>query len=167
MPTLDLITFPSCRYKNVFAESQNPDANWAPQVHEKSKAEVDRITAALNANKFSDLFQSFSDSEMEKFISYMEKEEIAAGTDIMTQGDDGDYFYVSAPAAARRTVASTGRRQLSDDRSRLIRCRLGGQTGTHALCYSRRNVYTRTLPLLEPTQPPGRLLRSPFPSCNT
>ena len=92
-----LTTRPPGRYKNVFSESQNPDANWVPAVHEKTSAEVQRISAALESNKFSDLFQSFTTDEMERFISYMAKEDFAEGTEIMTQGDQGDYFYVRAP----------------------------------------------------------------------
>ena len=80
----------------MFAESQNPDANWTPQVHEKTPAEMQRISAALASNKFSDLFQSFTTDEMERFISYMEKEDFVEGHDIMVQGDQGDYFYVRA-----------------------------------------------------------------------
>ena len=84
----------------MFAESQNPDANWSPQEHAKTPAEVARISSALESNKFSDLFQSFTSSEMAKFINYMEKEEVSAGTNIMTQDEEGDYFYVSAPSAS-------------------------------------------------------------------
>ena len=82
------------RQQNVFAESVE-----VGQVAEKT------ITAAMrksdqqkqiirSALKKNFVFATLSVEEMEKFIEYMEKEEVAAGAVIIKQGDDGNYFYV-------------------------------------------------------------------------
>ena len=66
-----------------------------PKVHEKTEDEVAHISTALEGNhRFTDILQNLNEAERLQFIGYMERSNVAAGVDIMTQGDEGDYFYV-------------------------------------------------------------------------
>ena len=71
------------------------DSNFVPRVHPKTEAEIANISKALKDNhRFSEILHGFNEAETLQFIGYMEKTRFSAGVDIITQGDNGDYFYV-------------------------------------------------------------------------
>ena len=79
------------------AQDLNPD--WTPTVHSKTNIQSYQISKALEGNRFSDLFTKFTEAETQQFISYMDRCEFNADVNIITEGDEGDYFYVIASGA--------------------------------------------------------------------
>ena len=68
-------------------------------MHPKTAIQSYQISKALDGNQFSDLFTKFTKAEMQQFISYMEMCEFNERVNIITEGDEGDYFYVVASGA--------------------------------------------------------------------
>lgn len=71
------------------------DSNFVPKVHPKTEAEIAHISKALKDNhRFSEILHGFNEAETLQFIGYLEKTRFSAGVDIISQGDNADYFYV-------------------------------------------------------------------------
>jgi len=89
------------RFKNIFAAPVEVKADFVAPVHSKSTGQFNFIKDAL-ADNF--VFASLDSSELNKLIFAMEEYTVDAGTDIITQGDIGDYFYVIENGAVKFTV---------------------------------------------------------------
>ena len=60
-------------------------------VHPKSPGERALIEAALRKNF---VFEALSDADLADVVDCMARRSVAPGTDLIKQGDTGDYFYV-------------------------------------------------------------------------
>ena len=83
------------RRTSVSAESMQPDAdsgNWKPPKHPKTPDQSERLRTAVAGNFL------FSSLDEESFVlvldALMEKSIPAPNIKVITQGDEGDYFYV-------------------------------------------------------------------------
>jgi cAMP-dependent protein kinase regulator len=83
------------RRTSVSAESMQPDAdsgNWKPPKHNKSTDQYDRLKHAVAGNF---LFASLDEESFHLVLdALVEKSIPAANIKVITQGDEGDYFYV-------------------------------------------------------------------------
>ena len=66
-------------------------ADYVPKVNEKPKHIRDLIMSVVTTNV---LFASYAGDEQNAIVDAFELKEAAAGTDVITQGENGDYFYV-------------------------------------------------------------------------
>lgn len=83
------------RRTSVSAESMQPDAdsgNWKPPKHAKTTDQLDRLRTAVAGNFL------FSSLDEESFVlvldALVEKKIPAQNIKVITQGDEGDFFYV-------------------------------------------------------------------------
>lgn len=83
------------RRTSVSAESMQPDAdsgNWKPPKHSKTPEQLERLKAAVSGNF---LFSSLDDDSFSLVLdALVEKSIPAANIKVITQGDEGDFFYV-------------------------------------------------------------------------
>lgn len=83
------------RRTSVSAESMQPDAdsgNWKPPKHAKTDDQLDRLKKAV-ANNF--LFSQLDEQSFGTVLAALSERRIpAANIKVITQGDEGDYFYV-------------------------------------------------------------------------
>jgi len=84
------------RRTSVSAESLNPTAssndNWSPPFHPKSEDQIDRLKKSISGNF---LFSHLDDEQSSQVLgALMEKPIPAKGIKVITQGDQGDFFYV-------------------------------------------------------------------------
>jgi cAMP-dependent protein kinase regulator len=78
--------------QNVFgARPQQDLIKYKSPVFNKSDAEVAFIQATVKKNFF---FDDLTPSELTAFIDAFEPFEVAKGANIITQGEEGDYFYI-------------------------------------------------------------------------
>lgn len=82
------------RRKSVFAEAYNPEEDGDDEkivIHPKSDEQRAQLTEAV---KNILLFRSLDSEQMQDVINAMFEKKVAAGEDVIKQGDDGDNFYV-------------------------------------------------------------------------
>lgn len=82
------------RRTSVSAEALNPHAfndNWSPPVHSVSAEQMARLNATIVRNF---LFQHLDQDALRTIIFALEEKHFPKGTSIITQGDEGDFFYV-------------------------------------------------------------------------
>ncbi|EXJ94580.1 cAMP-dependent protein kinase regulator [Capronia coronata CBS 617.96] len=87
--------YASSRRTSVSAESMQPDANsgnWKAPKHTKAPDQLDRLRHAVAGNF---LFSSLDEESFQLVLdALMEKSIPAANIKVITQGDEGDYFYI-------------------------------------------------------------------------
>ncbi|GMM31956.1 cAMP-dependent protein kinase regulatory subunit [Martiniozyma asiatica (nom. inval.)] len=84
----------SHRRTSVSAEALNPHAfndNWRPPVHQLSHSQLQRLNASVVKNF---LFQQLDDESLKTIIFALEEKHVPKDTEIITQGEEGDFFYV-------------------------------------------------------------------------
>lgn len=83
------------RRTSVSAESLQPDAdsgNWKPPKHPKTPEQYERLKTAVSSNF---LFASLDEESFRLVLdALVEKSIPAANIKVITQGDEGDYFYI-------------------------------------------------------------------------
>ena len=77
--------------KNVFAAPLTNLDSFTPPVYWKGEEEEVYIAAALKHNF---VFSALSERELKTIIDAFEKIDVASGDAVITQGEQGDYFYV-------------------------------------------------------------------------
>jgi cAMP-dependent protein kinase regulator len=77
--------------KNVFAAPLTDLASFHPPVFPKSEVEQAYISEALKHNF---VFSALSEREIKTIIDAFERIEVVPGDAVITQGEEGDYFYV-------------------------------------------------------------------------
>lgn len=87
--------FNANRRTSVSAEALNPntfnDDDWKPPVHQLSQEQLGRLNASVMKNF---LFNKLDDQSIRTILFALEEKKIASGTEIIKQGDEGDFFYV-------------------------------------------------------------------------
>ena len=111
------------RNANVFANQLDMSADFIAPSYPKSEESVKFIDNSL-ADNF--IFASLSTNERRLLIDAMMKENVAAATIIIQQGDIGDYFY----------VVESGHVSFSVDGSHVGACTRGASFGELALLYN-------------------------------
>lgn len=127
------------RRTSVSAESMQPDAdsgNWKPPKHPKTPDQLQRLKAAVSGNfLFShldeDSFSTVLDALVEKAIP-------APNIKVISQGDEGDYFYVIESGDFDIYINSTGSLQPGPDGmgNKVTSIGSGGSFGELALMYN-------------------------------
>ncbi|OCT47838.1 cAMP-dependent protein kinase regulatory subunit [Cladophialophora carrionii] len=83
------------RRTSVSAESMQPDSdsgNWKPPKHSKTAEQLERLRAAVSGNF---LFSSLDEDSFNLVLdALVEKSIPAPNIKVITQGDEGDFFYV-------------------------------------------------------------------------
>ncbi|GME82658.1 unnamed protein product [Ambrosiozyma monospora] len=83
------------RRTSVSAEALNPDTfsndNWKPPVHKLTQEQLERLNASVVKNF---LFSQLDEESLKTIIYALEEKRVPKGTEIIRQGDEGDYFYV-------------------------------------------------------------------------
>ena len=79
------------RQDNVFAESIDLSGSFQSARFPKSPSVKGTIRSALLGNF---VFSTLSPGEIEDFVDYMKMEKFEGGSDVIKQGEPGDYFYV-------------------------------------------------------------------------
>lgn len=94
-PTKLPIAFNANRRVSVSAEAMNPDKfksdSWKPPVNDLLPEQRKELSRTLSLNF---LFQQLDKESKETVVAALKKMQFAPGTEIITQGDEGDYFYV-------------------------------------------------------------------------
>ncbi|KAI0463740.1 hypothetical protein LJB42_002745 [Komagataella kurtzmanii] len=89
------VNFNPERRISVSAESVNPEifatSSWQPPVHDLSDEQLQRLN---NIVRKSFLFSQLEDEALRTVIYALEEKKVPRGTEIIKQGDEGDYFYV-------------------------------------------------------------------------
>lgn len=89
--------FNANRRTSVSAESLNPTAfsSGAVADHGPSRTltqgQLDRLNASVGKNF---LFSNLDEESLKRVLSALEEKPVAAGTAVIKQGDEGDYFYI-------------------------------------------------------------------------
>jgi cAMP-dependent protein kinase regulator len=83
------------RRTSVSAESMQPDAdsgNWKPPKHAKTDAQLERLKGAVASNF---LFSQLDEHSFNTVLGALSEKKVPApNIKVITQGDEGDYFYV-------------------------------------------------------------------------
>lgn len=89
------VAFNANRRVSVSAEAMNPDKFktdlWKPPVNDLSAQQRSELAKTLSLNF---LFQQLDATAKATVVAALQKKQFAAGTEIITQGDVGDYFYI-------------------------------------------------------------------------
>eukprot|EP00743_Colponemidia_sp_Colp-15_P003119 GILK01003370.1.p1 GENE.GILK01003370.1~~GILK01003370.1.p1 ORF type:complete len:364 (+),score=75.92 GILK01003370.1:36-1094(+) len=113
------------RRLNVYAEPMRFDPNdgWEPPVHPKSDEAKSAIAAVMQRN----FLLNTLDGEQQEILknAFLEKN-VSAGTTIITQGDEGDNFYIIHKGICEIFVKGVGL---------VLTCREGDSFGELALMY--------------------------------
>ncbi|XP_014246337.1 cAMP-dependent protein kinase type II regulatory subunit-like [Cimex lectularius] len=123
---------PRVRRKSVFAEAYNPeddaDDEELPTVHPKT--DVQRAALETHVGKVL-IFNGLGKEELSTVLDAMFIKKIAAGEDVIKEGDEGDYFYVVESGKYKAFVRTDtgGQRQVSTYEN-------NGSFGELALLYS-------------------------------
>jgi len=80
------------RYQNVFSEGVDTSAEIAKTPAMEKDATVSAFLIAALRQNF--VFASLEDAEVSKIVEFMAKTAVAKGTDVIKQGEQGDYFYI-------------------------------------------------------------------------
>mmetsp|Transcript_20020 Transcript_20020/g.30469 ORF Transcript_20020/g.30469 Transcript_20020/m.30469 type:complete len:773 (-) Transcript_20020:766-3084(-) len=110
------------RYKNVFAETVEDQVPEVTAAMAKDDDMVLFLTKALAENF---VCASLDDTEVGKIVEYLARERIAKNTEIIKQGENGDYFY----------VVESGTFDFIKDGEKKGSCGEGGSFGELALLY--------------------------------
>jgi len=131
------------RARNVFAEPIDLSGSFQSARFPKSPYVKGTIRQALLSNF---VFSTLTPSEIEDFVDYMKMEKFEAGSDVIKQGEPGDYFYVvesgSFTYAGRASEASEAVRTPTGATTRHIRIIAlrddfaSRRVATHCLCRS-------------------------------
>ena len=89
------LKFNANRRTSVSAEALNPNTfgndNWKPPVHQLSHNQLTRLNASVMKNF---LFSQLDDESLRTIIFALEEKKVPAETEVIKQGDEGDFFYV-------------------------------------------------------------------------
>ena len=105
------------RYQNVFSEGVDTSVEITKTpAMEKDLATTDFLKAALRQNF---VFASLEEAEVNKIVEFMSKANVAKGTDLIKQGEQGDYFYIVEEGkfdfiVKGKTVGACGEKRSSD-----------------------------------------------------
>ncbi|RAL59395.1 hypothetical protein DID88_006884 [Monilinia fructigena] len=105
------------RRTSVSAESLNPTAssndNWSPPYHHKTQEQVARLKKSISGNF---LFSHLDDEQSAQVLgALVEKPIPAIGIKVITQGDQGDFFYVVEKGSFDVHVNASGSPQPGPD----------------------------------------------------
>ncbi|RMD42314.1 hypothetical protein DV735_g2812, partial [Chaetothyriales sp. CBS 134920] len=127
------------RRTSVSAESMQPDAdsgNWKPPKHQKTAEQLDRLKTAVAGNFL------FSQLDEESFATVLdalsEKTIPAPNIKVISQGDEGDYFYVIEDGQFDVYINPSGSLQPGPDGqgNKVASIGPGGSFGELALMYN-------------------------------
>ena len=127
------------RRTSVSAESMQPDAdsgNWKPPKHAKTDDQLARLKTAV-ANNF--LFAQLDEQSFDTVLGALaEKKVPAPNIKVISQGDEGDYFYVVEQGDFDVYIHSSGALQPGADGmgNRVGSITTGGSFGELALMYN-------------------------------
>lgn len=89
------LAFNANRRTSVSAEAMNPDKfksdSWKPPVNDLTEEQRAELAKTLSLNF---LFQQLDKKAKETVVAALQKKEYTRSTEIITQGDVGDYFYI-------------------------------------------------------------------------
>lgn len=89
------LAFNANRRTSVSAEAMNPDKfksdSWKPPVNDLTEEQRLELAKTLSLNF---LFQQLDKKAKATVVSALQKKQYTQGTEIITQGDVGDYFYI-------------------------------------------------------------------------
>lgn len=89
------LKFNANRRTSVSAEALNPNTfgndNWKPPVHQLSHEKLTRLNESVMKNF---LFNQLDDDSLRTILFALEEKKIPENTEIIKQGDEGDFFYV-------------------------------------------------------------------------
>lgn len=127
------------RRTSVSAESMNPtdssNDKWTPPYHEKTPEQLERLRAAINAHT---LFKSLDEEQSRQIIgALVEKPIPAKNIKVITQGDQGDFFYIVEKGSFDVYIHPSGALQPGADGlgDKVATISLGGSFGELALMY--------------------------------
>ncbi|TAQ83743.1 hypothetical protein B7494_g7941 [Chlorociboria aeruginascens] len=128
------------RRTSVSAESLNPTAsandNWSPPFHPKTEEQVARLKKSISGNF---LFSHLDDEQSGQVLgALVEKLIPAKGIKVITQGDQGDFFYVVEKGSFDVYVNPTGILQpgVNGMGDKVATIEPGGSFGELALMYN-------------------------------
>ncbi|TEY82626.1 hypothetical protein BOTCAL_0028g00480 [Botryotinia calthae] len=128
------------RRTSVSAESLNPTAssndNWSPPFHQKTQDQVARLKKSISGNF---LFSHLDDEQSAQVLgALVEKPIPAVGIKVISQGDQGDFFYVVEKGSFDVHVNSTGSLQPGPGGlgTKVATIEPGGSFGELALMYN-------------------------------
>jgi len=93
------------RAKPILPSRVEIPADWTPPVFAKEPAEEEYLKANMNENK---LMKSLTPSDRDQLLEALKKVEFPAGSEIIKQGDAGDFFYIVYEGEADITVEGKG-----------------------------------------------------------
>lgn len=112
------VAFNANRRVSVSAEAMNPDKfksdSWKPPVNDLTPEQRAELAKTLSLNF---LFQQLDANSKKTVVSALVKKEFPAGTEIITQGDVGDYFYIIESGTVNFLVNGTQVNTASDGSS--------------------------------------------------
>lgn len=89
------VAFNANRRTSVSAEAMNPDKfksdSWKPPINDLSQSQKLELSKTLASNF---LFRQLDANSKKTVIEALGKKEFKKGDEIITQGDEGDYFYI-------------------------------------------------------------------------
>lgn len=99
------------RRTSVSAESMNPsgadEGNWKPPQFPKTAEQQERLRSAISRNF---LFAHLDDDQTDQVLGAMQERKIPAkDVKVISQGDQGDYFYVVEDGSFDIFVSTTGK----------------------------------------------------------
>lgn len=127
------------RRTSVSAESMQPDAdssNWKPPKHPKTADQLDRLKLAVASNF---LFSQLDEQSFATVLDALSERSIPApNIKVITQGDEGDYFYVVEKGDFDVYIHSSGSLQPGADGmgNKVGSISRGGSFGELALMYN-------------------------------
>jgi cAMP-dependent protein kinase regulator len=128
------------RRTSVSAESLNPTASsndsWSPPFHQKSPDQLSRLKKSISSNF---LFSHLDDEQSSQVLgALVEKPIPAKGIKVITQGDQGDFFYVVEKGTFDVYVNPAGSLQPGPDGlgTKVATIEPGGSFGELALMYN-------------------------------
>ncbi|KAG0652115.1 cAMP-dependent kinase regulatory subunit [Hyphodiscus hymeniophilus] len=128
------------RRTSVSAESLNPTAssndNWTPPFHQKTQEQLSRLHKSISSNF---LFSHLDDEQSSQVLgALVEKPIPAKGIKVITQGDQGDFFYVVEKGSFDVYVNPAGSLQPGPDGfgNKVAMIEPGGSFGELALMYN-------------------------------
>ncbi|OWB84053.1 hypothetical protein B5S33_g2690 [[Candida] boidinii] len=88
------LNFNANRRTSVSAEALNPDkfsSDWKPPVHDFSQEQLKRLNASVVKNF---LFSQLDEDSLRTIIFALEEKRVPKNSEIIRQGDEGDFFYI-------------------------------------------------------------------------
>ncbi|EPE34475.1 cAMP-binding protein [Glarea lozoyensis ATCC 20868] len=128
------------RRTSVSAESLNPTAssndNWSPPFHQKTEEQISRLKSSISGNF---LFSHLDDEQSAQILgALVEKPIPAKDIKVITQGDQGDFFYVVEKGTFDVYVNPAGSMQPGPQGlgTKVATIQSGGSFGELALMYN-------------------------------